>query len=155
MRTTTQDARPWCPWAELRRRPDIWVHRCRLEEGAGWWCPEERVVLLDDRLDRREARCVLAHELAHALLGHEACHDYGDSNWLALRVEAAADDWAARRLVTCQALGEALAEHPDDLEAVALRLDVMTDVVRHRLRALTDRERRALARRVARAGRAA
>lgn len=152
---TRPGSTPWSPWAELRRRPDIWVHRCRLDEGTGWWCPDERVVLLDDRLDRREARCVLAHELAHALLGHQACHDYGDRDWLARRVEAAAEEWAARRLVESAALGEALAEHPDDLEAVALRLDVVADVVRQRLRGLTDGERLALAQRVARAGRAA
>ncbi|GAB3591582.1 hypothetical protein GCM10027446_09940 [Angustibacter peucedani] len=145
----------WSPWAELRRRPDIWVHRCRLAEGTGWWCPDERVILLDDRLDRRAARCVLAHELAHAVLGHEACHDYGDSRWLAQRVEAEADTWAAVRLVAPAALAEALPAHPDDLEAVALVLDVGPDVVRHRLLGLEPGERRALAARAARSDRVA
>lgn len=140
----------WSPWAELHRHPDIWVHRCRLDEGTGWWCPDERVVLIDDRLDRRQARCVLAHELAHALLGHRACHDYGDSDWLAQRVEAAADDWAARRLLPLPALVDALAMHPDDLEAVAAQLDVVADVVRLRLRALAPTERAALVRRARR-----
>lgn len=139
----------WSPWAELRRHPDIWVHRCRLAEGSGWWCPAERVILVDERLDRRQTRCVVAHELGHALLGHEACHDYGDSRWLAQRVETAADDWAARRLVSARALADALAAHRDDLEAVAGQLDVVPPVVRHRLGRLDPAERQLV---VARAG---
>lgn len=123
----------WSPWAELARRPDILLHRCRLAEGAGWWCPAERVILLDDRLDRRAARCVLAHELAHVALGHDGYPEVADAGRLAVRAEGAADAWAARRLVAAEALAAALAAHPDDTEAVALQLDVTPDVVRRRL----------------------
>jgi Zn-dependent peptidase ImmA (M78 family) len=131
----------WSPWAELRRHPDIWVHRCRLTEGLGWWCPGERVILVDERLDRRQTRCVVAHELAHAVLGHEGCHDFADRDWLAQRLESAADRWAALRLVPASALADAVAAHPDDVEMVARQLDVVPDMLLLRLRHLDDRER--------------
>ena len=134
----------WSPWAELRRHPDIWVHRCRLAEGLGWWCPDERVILVDDRLDDRETRCVVAHELAHAVLGHRGCPEFGDREWLARRLEADADRWAACRLVPLVALGDALVTHPDDEEAVAVQLGVTTDVLRTRLVELDPAERRQL-----------
>jgi Zn-dependent peptidase ImmA (M78 family) len=135
----------WSPWGELRSRPDIWVHRCRLEEGSGWWCPQDRVILLDDRLDRRRARCVLAHELAHAVLGHVGCPAaFADRRWLAGRLEAQADRWSARRLVSLPALGEVLAERPADVEAAAAALDVTLPVLRCRLDGLDEGERSAL-----------
>jgi len=131
----------WSPWAELRLHPDILVHRCRLDDGDGWWCPQERVILLDERLDRCRARCVLAHELAHAQLGHAGCPP-GDAQrgWLARRQEAEADRWAARRLVSLPSLAEVLAERPD-VEAAAAALDVTAAVLRCRLERLDARER--------------
>ncbi|GAA4356844.1 ImmA/IrrE family metallo-endopeptidase [Angustibacter luteus] len=140
----------WSAWAELRlRHPDIWVHRCHLSEGAGWWCPDERMILVDERLDQRQTRCVLAHELGHVALGHEACHDYGDDAWLAGRIEAAADRWAAARLVSLGCLLDALVAHPDDVDAVCEQLDVTPDVVRTRLAMLDDAELARLAVRLA------
>jgi Zn-dependent peptidase ImmA (M78 family) len=135
----------WSPWAELRAHPDIWVHRCRLDEGQGWWCPADRVILLDRRLDRRQARCVLAHELGHALLDHAGCPAaFGDRRWLAGRLEAEADRWSARRLVDLPALAEVLAEHPADVQAAAAALDVTPAVLRCRLDRLEPGERSAL-----------
>jgi len=139
----------WSPWAELRRHPDIWVHRCRLTEALGWWCPDERVILVDDRLDDRATRCVVAHELAHAVLGHRGGPQLGDHEWFARRLEADADRWAARRLVSVEALGDALAEHPDDEEAAAAQLSVTAEVLRVRLAALEPAERQHLRRRAA------
>jgi Zn-dependent peptidase ImmA (M78 family) len=142
----------WSPWAELRAHPDIWVHRCCLEEGRGWWCPQDRVILLDQRLDRRTARCVLAHELAHALLGHTGClSGYSARRWLAARLESQADRWAARRLLALEDLAEVLAERPADLEAAAEALDVTAPVLRRRLDGLEPAERAALRARLARA----
>jgi Zn-dependent peptidase ImmA (M78 family) len=137
----------WSPWAELRRHPDIWVHRCRLAEGLGWWCPDERMILVDDRLDDRATRCVVAHELAHAVLGHRGCPEFGDDEWFARRLEGEADRWAARRLVPLDDLAEVLAVHPDDEEAAAGQLGVTVDVLRTRLAALDADEREHLARR--------
>jgi Zn-dependent peptidase ImmA (M78 family) len=138
----------WSPWAELRvHHPDVWVHRCRLSEGLGWWCPGERMILVDDRLGLLATRCVVAHEIAHATLGHEACHDFGDSGWLARRLESAADRWAAARLVPLPALALALASYPDDLVSVCDDLHVTADVVRTRLDMLSERDRARLTRR--------
>jgi Zn-dependent peptidase ImmA (M78 family) len=127
------------------------VHRCRLEEGLGWWCPRDRVILLDERLDRRRARCVLAHELGHAALDDAGCPAaYGDRRWLAARLEAQADRWAACRLVSLPALADVLAERPADLGAAAAALDVTPAVLRCRLDGLDPRERSALRRRLSR-----
>jgi Zn-dependent peptidase ImmA (M78 family) len=139
----------WSPWAELARHPDIWVHRCQLDEGRGWWCPSERVILLDSRLDRRTARCVLAHELGHALLGHTGAPQFGDVEWLAARQEAQADRWAARHLLDASDVARALAAHRDDLEAASLELHVTTQVLLTWLRQLTPAERATLQRRIA------
>lgn len=125
--------RPWSPWAELGRRPDIWLHRCRLDEGRGWWCPEERVILLDERLDRRAARCVLAHELGHVVLGHTGLPDVAGADRISARAEHAADLWAARRLLPAAELRRAVALYPDDAAAAACELDVTADVLRLRL----------------------
>lgn len=123
----------WSPWAELARRPDILLHRCRLDEGRGWWCPAERVILLDDRLDRRAARCVLAHELGHVALGHAGLPDVAGAHRLSARAERAADRWAARRLVPVPELRRAVALYPDDEAAAAAELDVTAEVLRVRL----------------------
>ncbi|WP_460447411.1 ImmA/IrrE family metallo-endopeptidase [Angustibacter aerolatus] len=134
----------WSPWGELARHPDIWVHRCRLQEGRGWWVPSERVILLDAGLDRRTARCVLAHELAHALLGHTWPEGYRESGWLAARLERQADRWAAERLLPVDVLAPVLAERRDP-DATAQRLDVTPELLRTRLAALTADERQQLA----------
>jgi Zn-dependent peptidase ImmA (M78 family) len=127
------------------------VHRCRLEEGLGWWCPRERVILLDERLDRRRARCVLAHELGHAVLEHTGCPAaYGDRRWLAGRLEAQADRWSACRLVTLPALADLLAERPAGLDDAAAALDVTPAVLRCRLDRLDPGERCALRTRLSR-----
>lgn len=139
----------WSPWSELRRHPDIWVHRCRLDEGQGWWCPQERVILLDDRLDRRTARCVLAHELAHALLGHAGAPSLEHDLWFAERIERRADRWAARRLLALDDVAEVLAERPACLEDAARALDVTPALLRLRLAALDRCERERLSARLA------
>jgi Zn-dependent peptidase ImmA (M78 family) len=135
----------WSPWRELAEHPDILVHRCRLDEGLGWWCPTDRVILLEERLDPVSARCVLAHELGHAVLGHEACHHFGDSRWLAQRIEAAADDWAGLRLVPVAELVRAAAACAGEPRETAHHLEVTPAVLSRRLGRLLPDERRALA----------
>lgn len=142
----------WSPWRELREHPDILVHRCRLDEGLGWWCPTDRVILLDDRLEAVPARCVLAHELGHAMLDHEACHEFADRRWFAQRLEAAADDWAGQRLLALSDLVEAAAACGGDPAAAAVHLEVTAPVLARRLQRLTPAERQALADRGARLG---
>jgi Zn-dependent peptidase ImmA (M78 family) len=139
----------WSPDHELRRfHPDVLVHRCRLDEGEAWWCPAERVILIDERLSPREELCALAHEVGHARLGHVGCHEYADQEWLAQRIELAADRWAAERLVSFDRLRAALAAYPDDLAAVSDQLGVTDEVLATRLQMLDPRQRQALLRTV-------
>lgn len=48
----------------------IEVVRQRLVGANGLWIPEHRVVVLNTCMDEVKSRCTLAHELAHAVLGH-------------------------------------------------------------------------------------
>lgn len=124
------------PWQVLADLPDVVVGWQHLPSGAGWWVPEERVILLDKRLTRVEARCTLAHELIHVLDGHEACHDpRGDR-----RQERDADDAAARWLIDVRALSDAVlwSRHPSEL-AFELNVDLRT--LKVRLDTLTEEER--------------
>jgi Zn-dependent peptidase ImmA (M78 family) len=134
----------WSPWRELAARPDIWVHRCLLEDALGWWCPQERVILLDARLDRRTARSVLAHELGHAVLGHVGAETFAEDEWLARRQERQADRWAAARLVRVADLAEVLVERPAGPEVAASALNVTEAVLSVRLAMLEPAERREL-----------
>ncbi len=70
-----------------------------------------------------------------------ACRTSPGPDRLAQRVEAAADAWAATRLVPLDALARALAVHPDDAEAAAAELDVTAQVLHDRVGRLGPRER--------------
>ncbi|WBU37933.1 ImmA/IrrE family metallo-endopeptidase [Homoserinibacter sp. YIM 151385] len=61
----------------------------------GLWLPDEGLVLLRPGLLAIQERCILAHEIGHAVLGHRASTP---------RTEAAADRYAAERLVDRAAL---------------------------------------------------
>lgn len=57
------------PW-EVAQEAGIPVSWANLPEGIdGLWASRIGVILLDKRLTERYARCVLAHELSHALHG--------------------------------------------------------------------------------------
>jgi Zn-dependent peptidase ImmA (M78 family) len=130
----------YCPWAHLTAQPDITFGVTRLPAGQGWWLPGERAIVLDDRLDRRGRRSVLAHELAHAEVGDTNCSMEGpDGARLARRREVAADRTAAARLITLPRLADALAWSRAP-EEVAAELDVTLPVLRRRLQDLTPLE---------------
>lgn len=59
------------------------------------WYPDFRLIAIDKRLRRLKSRCRLAHELGHAVLGHPAC----DDELYDQRIEAEADEFAARLLL--------------------------------------------------------
>lgn len=42
-----------------------------METANGLWLPEHRMIVLKAGMDAVKERCVLAHELAHFVLGHE------------------------------------------------------------------------------------
>lgn len=86
--------------AERLRIPIVYVPG--LPE-PGRWYPTRREIRLRAGMTAMQERSVLAHELAHAILGHPHSTP---------KLEAQADRWAARRLVTV-----------DDLERVAMESD--------------------------------
>lgn len=98
------------PWTRLGNMPDvelIWSTDDAVLRGRrARWYPRSRRIVIDGRLRRLISRCSLAHELAHAALGHpEPCgNEFFDQ-----RVEAEADELAARWLL-------------DDLDQLSLEL---------------------------------
>lgn len=70
----------------------------------GIWLPRRELILLRAGMGEIRERCVLAHELGHAVHGHV---DGGPRN------EAIADRYAARRLVDPQRLQDAARSSPD------------------------------------------
>jgi Zn-dependent peptidase ImmA (M78 family) len=120
----------YCPWEDLARRPDIVCRSCALPGVDGLWFPDLKAIALDERLDRAGRRSALAHELVHVDRGDvQVAHIGPDGPRLARRQEARADQEAARRLVTADALAFALASYPYDLAAVADELEVTLAVV--------------------------
>lgn len=71
-------------------------------------------------------RCTLAHELAHAALGHRP----DATGWLRARQERAADQWAANRLIDTDAYRAAEQQHGPHPGAIAAELEVTTHMVK-------------------------
>lgn len=127
----------YSPWDDARdRHPDVHIGRVDLRPARGAWVASERVILLDKRLVRAERNTVLAHEIAHVDLGHVMT----GRKWFDRRQERQADALAADRLVDLHRLADALrwALCPEE---VAHELDVTVDVVRRRIRALSNDEK--------------
>ncbi|MGL5828860.1 MAG: ImmA/IrrE family metallo-endopeptidase [Angustibacter sp.] len=142
----------WSPWQEAAQYPEIMIHRCSLDEGSGWWSPAYQVILLEESLDPITERCVLAHELGHALLGHSGVDpETPHQRFFAYRIEAAADSWAAERLINSAELVEAMALHRGDLGLVAASLEVTPAVLEQRLQRLPAADRELIAARLAQA----
>lgn len=70
----------------------ITVKWARLSTINAGWDPTTRTIWLDNRLDGINAKCILAHEYAHALLGHDT-HQHDDGH------ETHADIFASRLLI--------------------------------------------------------
>lgn len=92
------------------------------ECGAIWLRPD---------LSRRTERCVLAHEISHAINGDEPTNDVV----LHARREVIADRDAARRLIPMHAL-EYAAQCSQDIGVWALELDVTGWILKARLKDL-------------------
>ena len=125
------------PWAAIAPF-DVVVAIRRLPSGRGWWVPEERMILIDDRQDAVGRRCTLAHELEHVLAGDSACG--AGMEWFDRRQEHLADVRAARKLIPLEALVDAnlWGRYPGEL-ADELRVD--DDILRVRIHDLTEQER--------------
>lgn len=135
----------YCPWADAGRRlPDIHIAVRNIAPARGAVFPDYRVILIDQRLNKVEGRCVLAHEVAHLDLGHQPTGiAYFDT-----RQENEASTHAARRLIGIQALANALAWCRDERE-LAAELDVDVNTVMVRKATLTPDEIRVIEDRIA------
>lgn len=130
----------YSPWRELRdKHPGVILGFDELDTCAGFYEPDEEVIILDSRLDQTGRRCTLEHELQHRARGHVA----QPIPWFHRRYEREADDLAARRLIELPALIDALAWAMSITEA-AEALRVTPKLLRLRLQGLTPEEQAAV-----------
>lgn len=95
------------------------------DDRDGEYLHEQRLIRLQRGMARRLRRSVLAHECAHALAGDVPTL----SSWSTHRQERRADEWAAVHLIDPADYRAADIRHAGHLEAMALTLDVTTDLV--------------------------
>ncbi|MDB5716463.1 MAG: hypothetical protein JWO15_3860 [Sphingomonadales bacterium] len=105
-----------------------------------WWCPVSDHFMLRPDLNQVQRRCHMAHELAHRDLGHSGEED----GRLDRRQEREADELAARRLVTLDALVRALT-WSDNGDEVADALWVTRHILDVRIETMYGGERRQVA----------
>lgn len=135
----------YSPWRHLRALHDIDLtftdDDALLDDAdARYYATVDRI-LMDKRLERQvERRCVLVHEVGHAIRRDLPC---GDER-LDERQEAAVEQWAARQLIELPALADAL-RWSDDREEVADELWVTPELLDVRIRHLHPSERAWLA----------
>lgn len=132
----------YSPWAEVTALDVLVVFRV-LPSGHGWWCPEDRVIVLDERLSPIERLCTLAHEVQHVLADDSGCGQ--GMEWFDQRQETRADEAAARKLITVQQLadvelfGKTLAEVAERLWVDVPTLDVRRGLLTDDEKALINR----------------
>lgn len=133
------------PWRLLRHLPEVDLHFTdddELLDGAqAWYYHRLRAIVMDSRLSQVERRSVLAHELGHVIRGDIPCGD----EILDARQESVVDQWAARKLITLDALIDAL-RWSDDPHEVADALWVTADLLEVRIAHLHPSERAAIRR---------
>jgi hypothetical protein len=133
------------PWRLLRHLPDVQLHFTdddELLDGAhAWYYHRLRAIVMDSRLSQVERRSVLAHELGHVIRGDVPCGD----EILDARQESVVDQWAARKLISLDALVDAL-RWSDDPHEVADALWVTVDLLEVRVAHLHPSERAAVKR---------
>lgn len=126
------------PWRDAR---DNWPHVQIVHEPLpsnvlGLIRYDGQVVVIDQSLPRRQARCVLAHELVHLERGLTGCR----GQWRA-KEERIVHDVAARRLITLSQYAAAVVScgGEDDRElAVELDVDIATLHVRQAMLTQTE-----------------
>ncbi len=135
----------YSPWAELAALPHIdliWTH---LRGRLGEYRHAAREIHLHPAMPSTQARCVLAHELAHV----RAADALTDCAHVNDRQERSADREAARLLIDYRDLGEALAYTDRRRDEAAHELRVTRHVLDVRINALHPSEAHYLARRLA------
>jgi len=91
----------------------------------GAYEPQTSTIRVTPGLTRRATCSVLAHELAHAILGHTPTTDPA----IRARQERRADEWAARRLITADAYAEAERVRGTHPASLAFELGVTIEIV--------------------------
>lgn len=126
------------PWAQLAALPDIRLY-WRHQRPCGAYHHHDRAIFLRHGLTEAQSRSTLAHELVHAERGDVELSEAA----LNARQELVVEREAARRLISLQALADAVRWtcHPGEVAEV-LSVDVGT--LRARLQHLTDDERAVL-----------
>lgn len=116
----------------------VWTSNQAVLQGRrARWFPTEGAIAIDSRLRRLKARCSLAHELAHVVLG-DACG--GDGGLYDDRRERQADEFAARLLLSdLDELARTISITCTDGHA-ARELNVTLDLYRTRLETLDQDE---------------
>jgi hypothetical protein len=127
------------PWRDARDNwPEVQIVHEPLPAGVlGIIRCDGLVVVINERIARRQARCVLAHEIVHMERGLTDCLGMWRS-----REELAVHDAAARRLITLDQYAAAVVScgGSDDV-ALAAELDVDQATLQVRAEMLTTKER--------------
>lgn len=105
----------------------IAVKYSRLRTANGLWLPEHRMILIKEGMRTVHTRVALAHEIGHAVLGHEDDRP---------KHEVQADRYAAMQLIDPQRLHELAGWTPD-----SFRLARELGVTQRILRAYVDTRR--------------
>lgn len=96
----------------------------RVEHRSGYW-PDDEVIYLTPGMPPRTLRCVLAHEIAHHVLGHRpAVHGP-----IRRRQEHAANEWAAKRLIDPARYAEVEHQREGHLASMAHDLNVVPELL--------------------------
>lgn len=123
------------PWSHLlRRHPEVHVecHTPIPDDHLGSWRPSG--IFLHPKCSQAERRCTLAHELVHLDRGEPPCDRRGRG-----REELRVDDVAARRLITLDALVDAIRWGQGKPDPGELWVDL--PMLLHRVRSLQQWER--------------
>ncbi|MEV4738043.1 MULTISPECIES: ImmA/IrrE family metallo-endopeptidase [unclassified Microbacterium] len=91
----------------------------------GGYRPETATIRVTPGQSARTTRSIIAHELGHAVLGHEPTTDPA----VRARQELRADEWAARLLITPEAYAEAEELRGAHAASMAFDLGVAVDLV--------------------------
>lgn len=93
----------------------------------GRWYPARRTISLRSDLPARARTCTLAHELGHAVLGHDAGADL--PQWVVEKQERAADKWAADLLIDPREYAELETIYEGHLGAIASEMGVTVSLL--------------------------
>lgn len=121
----------WSPWRALARSPNITLRWERMPGLLGIWQQSTSTIKMHPEQSQAQRRSTLTHELVH--------QERGDTGQCSGRVRRIVNEEAARRLITTEALADALLWTQDEWEVAQ---EVWTDVetARVRIETLTDAE---------------